>query len=173
MAASTGSTARKGKAVEHLIAATCILASDGRLNVMTGMVDDEGIDLAFKATGGLRTVDIQVKVRFLSSKRLSRGEKFLSDVREATFQPRPDLYMLFTVVDGRAATFGPVRLVPSEVFEAEASRGEAKGKGRLRFLASLKGGFGGQVDALPDEARAAGAGHPQGAEQARRPSVDP
>jgi len=76
MAASTGSTARKGKAVEHLIAATCILASDGRLNVMTGMVDDEGVDLAFKATGGLRTVDIQVKARFLGSKRLSRGESY-------------------------------------------------------------------------------------------------
>jgi hypothetical protein len=38
---------RIGKAVEHLVAASCILASDMRLNVSTALVDDEGVDLVF------------------------------------------------------------------------------------------------------------------------------
>ena len=37
-----GST-QKGKAVESLVAATCIIGSDGKLSVSIPMVDDEGI----------------------------------------------------------------------------------------------------------------------------------
>lgn len=40
-------SARKGKAVEHLVAATCILTSGLKLNVSTSLVDDEGVDLVF------------------------------------------------------------------------------------------------------------------------------
>jgi hypothetical protein len=36
-------SARKGKAVEHLTAASCILASGGELNASTSLVDDEGV----------------------------------------------------------------------------------------------------------------------------------
>lgn len=42
-------SARKGKAVEHLVAATCILVSGLELNVSTSFVDDEGVDLVFDA----------------------------------------------------------------------------------------------------------------------------
>lgn len=38
---------RLGKAAEYLVAAVCILATRGRLNVSTSIVDDEGIDLVF------------------------------------------------------------------------------------------------------------------------------
>jgi hypothetical protein len=38
---------RMGKAVEHLVAASCIIVTRGRLNVSTALVDDEGVDLVF------------------------------------------------------------------------------------------------------------------------------
>src|SRR4051794_32955551 len=38
---------RLGKAVEHLVAATCILTSGLELNASTSFVDDEGVDLVF------------------------------------------------------------------------------------------------------------------------------
>lgn len=43
--------ARIGKAVEYLVAASCILASGATLNVSTSMVDDEGVDLVFHRRG--------------------------------------------------------------------------------------------------------------------------
>ncbi len=36
---------RTGTAVEYLVAATCILASCGELNVSTALVDDEDVDV--------------------------------------------------------------------------------------------------------------------------------
>lgn len=39
--------ALKEKAVEHLVAASCILISDLELNVSTSYVDDEEVDLVF------------------------------------------------------------------------------------------------------------------------------
>ena len=36
-----------GKAANYLVAAVCILAPRGRLNVSTSIVDDEGVDLVF------------------------------------------------------------------------------------------------------------------------------
>ena len=39
------SAGRMGKAVEYLVAASCILATRGELNVSTSLVDDEGVDL--------------------------------------------------------------------------------------------------------------------------------
>ena len=41
-------SARKGRAVEHLVAAICVLASGGELNALTALVDDEGVDLGLK-----------------------------------------------------------------------------------------------------------------------------
>jgi hypothetical protein len=56
--------ARKGKAAEQLIAAVCVLATGTELNALTALVDDEGVDLAFKHRDGTRTLDVQVKARF-------------------------------------------------------------------------------------------------------------
>ena len=43
--AKSPNTGRMRAAAEYLIAATCILATGGELNVSTSLVDDEGVDL--------------------------------------------------------------------------------------------------------------------------------
>ncbi len=96
----TGS-ARKGKAAEHLIAATCILASGGELNASTSLVDDEGVDIVFHRRGRSRTLAVQVKSRFDEdggSVHLFKERRFIGDVRALTFQPRDSLYLLFVAV---------------------------------------------------------------------------
>jgi hypothetical protein len=136
----TGS-ARKGKAVEHLIAATCVLATAGELNALTALVDDEGVDLGFKRRDGTRVLDVQVKSRFSDeggSKKLREEGTFVSDVREETFRPRDDLFMLFVAVDGRRAKIETAWLVPSPVLDAAAFRVTVKGKRLVRFQASVK-----------------------------------
>lgn len=124
---------RMGKAVEHLVAASCILVSRARLNVSTSLVDDEGVDLVFHRRGGTATLAVQVKARMSDSKRVTSGG-FVAFVRKQTFQARSDLYMLFVPVDVKAGAFDMVWFVPSDCFEAGAQRST----GRLRFAASLK-----------------------------------
>jgi hypothetical protein len=134
-------SARKGKAVEHLIAATCVLASGGELNAFTALVDDEGVDLGFKRRNGTRVLDMQVKSRFsdeAGSKKLREEGTFVSDVREQTFRARDDLFMLFVAVDGQLATIETAWLVPSRVFDETAFRVTVKGKQLARFQASVK-----------------------------------
>ncbi len=136
-------SARKGKAVEHLIAATCVLATGGELNALTALVDDEGVDLGFKRRNGTRVLDVQVKSRFSDedgSKKLREEGTFVSDVREETFRPRDDLFMLFVAVDGRVARIETAWLVPSSVLDETAFRVTVNGKRLVRFQASVKGG---------------------------------
>lgn len=95
-------SARKGKAVEHLVAAFCVLATEGELNALTALVDDEGVDLGLKRRNGTRTLDVQVKARFSDedgSAQLRRG-RFIANVRLETFRPRDDLYILYVAVNG-------------------------------------------------------------------------
>ena len=122
-----------GKAVEHLVAASCILASRAKLNVSTSLVDDEGIDLVFHRRDGTATLGVQVKARMSDSKRVTSGG-FVAFVRQQTFRVRQDLYMLFVPVDVIEGTFDMAWLVPSEAFKAGAQRSGT----RLRFSASLK-----------------------------------
>src|SRR5688572_3292387 len=129
---------RKGKAVEHLIAASCILATAGELNASTSLVDDEGVDIVFHRRGSSRTLAVQVKSRFSDeegSVHLRDKEHFIADVREVTFQPRDGLAMLFAAVNAAKADFGPLWLIPSHEFSHHALR---TGKGKLRFSASAK-----------------------------------
>jgi hypothetical protein len=42
---------RKGKAVEHLVASSCVLMSGGELNALTALVDDEGVDIVSHRRG--------------------------------------------------------------------------------------------------------------------------
>ncbi len=134
-------SARKGKATEQLIAASCILASGGQLNASTGLVDDEGIDITFKRRNSSQTIDIQVKARFSDeegSKLLRENQRLRCDVTPNTFQVRDNIYMLFVAVDGPEAEWGPAWLVPSAAFKKEAM---VVGKQRkLRFDASVKKG---------------------------------
>ena len=136
-----GGSARKGKAVEHLIAASCILASGGELNASTSLVDDEGVDIVFHRRGRSRTLAVQVKSRFDEeggSKHLYEKRQFLGDVRVVTFQPRDNLYLLFVAVRSVDADFGPVWFVPSHDFAAMAQHIGGSPPKTRRITASAK-----------------------------------
>lgn len=135
------SSARKGKAVEQLVAAVCVLATAGELNALTALVDDEGVDVGFKRRNGTRTLDVQVKARFTDedgSKALREQGAFSSDVRQETFRERDDLYMLYLAVNGSRAEIEKAWLVPSTVLAAEAIVVTKQGKEHLRFSGSAK-----------------------------------
>jgi len=141
VASKNAGSARKGKATELLIAAIAVLATDGELNALTAMVDDEGVDLGFKRRNGSRTLDVQVKARFSDeggSKKLREEGIFVSDVREETFRPREELWMLFAAIDGRNADLQTAWLVPSVRFDEKAFRVKVNGKPHVRFQASVK-----------------------------------
>jgi hypothetical protein len=125
---------RVGAAVEHLVAASCILASEGSLNVMTALVDDEGVDLVFSRRGAPETLAVQVKSRSTDTSVVQSG-RFLAAVRSQTFKARRDLFMLFVVVDRLTATIGTVWFVPSVDYDRLASRTSQGGR---RMSASLK-----------------------------------
>lgn len=133
LASKNADSGRMGKAVEHLVAASCILVSRARLNVSTSLVDDEGVDLVFHRRGGTATLAVQVKARMSDSKRVTSGG-FVAFVRKQTFKVRADLYMLFVPVDVKAGSFDMAWLVPSEQFALGAQRSVD----RLRFSASMK-----------------------------------
>jgi len=128
---------RMGKAAEHLVAAFCILATRGALNVSTSLVDDEGIDLVFHRRGSTATLAVQVKARMSDSKRI-RSEGFVAFVRSQTFVPRDDLDMLFVAIDVVHGIVMKAWLVPSKAYAA--TLGEPNSRGRYRFSASLKDG---------------------------------
>lgn len=131
-------SARKGRAVEHLVAAICVLASGGELNALT---DDEGVDLSLKRRNGSRTLDVQVKARFSDedgSAQLRRG-RFNANVREETFRPREDLYVLYVVVDGSRAEIELAWLVPSEELVRHGQRVGQAGLGPGRWRTDWRG----------------------------------
>ena len=127
---------RLGKAVEHLVAATCIISSRGVLNVSTALVDDEGVDLVFHRRGGTRTLAAQVKARMSDSSTSQRGH-FSHDARVQTFRPRDDLYMLYVAVDVVEGHLDMAWLVPSLALAQVVKPNSRK---RLRFAASMKPG---------------------------------
>lgn len=128
---------RKGKAVEHLIAALCVLGSDGELNAWTSLVDDEGVDLVLQRRNRPETLSLQVKSRLTTAKGIAERKRFQSQVRGATLRPRDDLYMLFVVANPATLDLGPIWLVPSKEFIKNAPAGST---GKYRFVASAKPG---------------------------------
>lgn len=124
---------RFGKAVEHLVAAACIVA-DLRLNVSTAFVDDEGVDLVFHQRGGTATLPVQVKARSSLTVGPSKGT-FQQQARVASFRPRPNFYMLFVLVDPIEARIEFAWLVPSLVFDQLAA---TTSKGMRRITASTR-----------------------------------
>lgn len=132
-------SARKGKAVEQLITATCVLATGDELNALSALVDDEGVDLGFKRRNGTRVLDVQVKARFSDddgSKSLRENNTFVADVRRETFRAREDLYMMYLAVHGSGGRDLGCVLVPSLALEAEGFAVKPKGKELVRFQAS-------------------------------------
>jgi tetratricopeptide (TPR) repeat protein len=132
-AARNDDAARKGTAVEYLIAASCMLASDFKLNVSTNMVDDEGVDLVFHRRDSPATLAVQVKSRSWSANVMRDRERFIADVRRGTFHHRKDLFLLFVAVDTRFAEYGPLWLIPSIDF---ADLLAPSSRTKLRFVAS-------------------------------------
>jgi hypothetical protein len=128
---------RMGKAAEHLVAAFCILATRGALNVSTSLVDDEGVDLVFHRRGSTGTLAVQVKARMSDSKRI-QSEGFVAFVRSQTFAPRENLDMLFVAIDVMHGIVMKAWLVPSKVYAG--TLGNPNSKGRYRFSASMKDG---------------------------------
>ena len=108
-----GST-QKGKAVESLIASTCILGSDGKLSVSIPLVDDEGVDMIFTPKGGGDCISVQVKSRFT----LIKGRNYRAQIREKNFSPRKNLYIIFAYYDTKKTQLGETLwLVPSVAFD--------------------------------------------------------
>lgn len=131
------SAGRMGKAAEYLVAAVCILASRGELNVATSLVDDEGVDLVFNRRGSSATLAVQVKARMSDGKLVGEGT-VAAFVRSQTFRPRPELDVLVVAVDIAQGQIMTAWLVPSATFAQLA--GSPNSRGRLRFRASLKPG---------------------------------
>ncbi len=132
MAVDHRESGRLGKAVEHLVAATCILTSDLRPNASTSFVDDEGVDLVFARRGEQKTIAVQVKSRRMSGASMSTGT-FRAQVSDSTFTPRDDLYLLYVIVDPEQGTFDCVWLVPSKVLH---DRSTVNAQGRRRSVAN-------------------------------------
>lgn len=122
----SASVGRMSKAVDFLIAATCILRSRGELNVSTSMVDDEGVDLAFPRRDSSTSLAMQVKARTSDSKGVRSGS-FVTFVRSQTFRPCADLKMLFAAVDTTDGAVMKVWLVPSEDFAATLGEPNSRG----------------------------------------------
>ena len=135
--ASDGSqnAGRIGKAVEYLVAASCILATDTTLNASTAFVDDEGVDLVFHRRGGTATLAVQVKSRSTDTSQAAVG-RFIASVRPETFRARAGLWMLFVTVDRPTATLETAWFVPSIDFASLAVPVGAKQ--HLRMTASTK-----------------------------------
>lgn len=130
-------SARMGKAVEFLVAASAILVSDFELSVSTSMVDDDGVDLVFHRRDQVETLAVQVKARSTETSTNRESGGFIANVSANTFKPRRDLFMLFVLVDTSVALFEPIWLVPSVDFNERTS---PNGQGRHRFAASSKTG---------------------------------
>ncbi|MFC8590396.1 hypothetical protein ACFWXA_03005 [Streptomyces atroolivaceus] len=129
------SAARMGKAAEYLVAASCILATGGELNVSTSLVDDEGVDLVFHRRGSSATLAVQVKARMSTTSVVQKG-MCVANVRSQTFQPRADLDMLFIAVDVEKGAVMTAWLVPGPVFAGMVK--EPNSRGLYRFSASMK-----------------------------------
>lgn len=134
---SARDSARLGRAVEHLVAAICILTSDLTLNVSTSFVDDEGVDLVFSRRGDQKTLAVQVKSRRVTAGTIEQRSVFRANVSASTFRPREDLYLLFVPIDVDEGTFDFAWLVPSN---ALASRKQPNSQNRRVFAASVKVG---------------------------------
>ena len=124
----------KGKAMESLVAATCILPSDGELNVAAPLIDDGGVDLIFFRQEGQAALSVQVKARFADARVVDRDNKVQVNFTDTTFRPRRDFFLLILVVDPHTADIKQAWLVPSVEFAA--NRSERAG---LRFSVSIDG----------------------------------
>lgn len=125
----------RGAAVEHLVAATIALRGRGRINVAQTLWDAEGIDLMFEGPvpPSLR-MRVQVKSIGSDTTNVVQRGRAVSIVRDATFSPREDGWVLFVLIDVMTLTFEKSWLVPSSDFAAHT---KANSRGYRRFADGL------------------------------------
>ena len=133
--AKSPAAGRIGKAAELLVAAFCMLSTEGELNVSTSIVDDEGVDLVFNRRASSAMLAVQVKAR-MSSAQTIKDKTFRALVRANTFRPREDLAMLFVVIDVQRGAIDTAWLVPSLDYVGKLR--QPNSQGNYRFVASMK-----------------------------------
>ncbi len=107
------SDSQKGKVIEHLIAAACVLQSSGLLRISVPLVDDEGVDLVVTHKITDRTILLQIKSRFTLSKR----KAYRAQVRRVSLRPAPNRFLLFVYYDRMQVRLGEtIWLVPTPEF---------------------------------------------------------
>lgn len=113
---------QKGKVTEQLVAATLILASNGRLSPFVPLSDDHGIDLMVLDKDTHKTLTIQVKSAIASP---SRGTVQF-DIRKATHSGAAGRYLLAVLFDPARASIATSWLIPmarvAEVSVAQADK---------------------------------------------------
>jgi hypothetical protein len=125
---STLSASQKGKIVEQLVGATCVLQSDGRLRISIPLVDDEGVDLIVSDRSTDNVLLLQIKSRFT----LHNGS-YRTDVRRVALHANKNRYLLFVYYDRENANLGKTMwLVPSLKFK-ELLSGQRPGRGTYVF----------------------------------------
>jgi hypothetical protein len=134
--AKSPSAGRMGKASELLVAATAIISTRGRLNVATAILDDDGIDLIFSRKGHSETLSVQIKTRFSDSTQVQRGQ-FSVNIREETFAPALDVFLLGVIVDVASAAITHAWFIPSLVIRELLT---PNGQNRRVVTASAKDG---------------------------------
>jgi hypothetical protein len=104
--------------------------------VATAILDDDGIDLIFSRKGHPETLSVQVKSRFLDSDQVQNGT-FSTPIREATFAPAPDVYLLGIIVDVPTTSITHAWFIPSDVIN---ERCKPNGQNTRVVTASIKPG---------------------------------
>lgn len=106
-------TSQKGKIVEHLVGAMCLLQSEGEFLASVPLVDDEGVDLILTHKRTHTTLLLQIKSRFTLSKR----GNYRTQVRRAVLLPNQNKFLLFLYFDMARALLGETMwLIPSLEF---------------------------------------------------------
>lgn len=126
---------RMGKAARHLVAASCVLATRGELDVLPSPTKDDGVDLVFRRRRRGATLAVLIRSR-MSTAQGVQNQRFRAWVESEVLRPREDLDMLFVAVDVDRVGIMMAWLVPSAVFATMAAGPDAEG--RRRITASMK-----------------------------------
>lgn len=123
------SASQKGQIIEQLVAATCLLQSEGLLRVSRPLVDDEGVDMVVTHKATDRSILLQIKSRFTLTKKGS----FRANVRRVSLRASETRQLLFVYYDMKKATLGETLwFVPALDFE-RLLKGQRQSRPRFVF----------------------------------------
>ena len=104
---------QKGNVIESQIATLLMLISDGELAPYRPLVDDDGIDLIVGARGGLETVFMQIKSRFITNARYKNRLDF--SVKQNTLSSSRRMLVLCVYYDQLDGRIDTMWLIPASV----------------------------------------------------------